>query len=162
MELISGSGVAFVIVCLKWWKKAVINPIPLLALSTVAFGYFGAINQIEPRFQSTPAPTVTGFAAAPNLSVQEYVGTVPQTLQDPLCAAKDIIAEDLHQDFAETLEASWDQNGSATMEVWTSDVMGTWTMLRVENAGLACIVASGFGWTEGMTAEDVVQIRPLS
>ena len=138
------------------------NPLPFLALSAVALGYSGAMDRVEANFQADPAPAVTGFAAASNLSVQDFAASLPESLQDPLCDARDLITEDLSQDFAETLEASWAQDQDVTIEVWTSDLMGTWTVLHVENAGLACILSSGFGWTDGMTAQDVLRDQPLS
>lgn len=138
------------------------NPLPFLALSAVALGYSGAIDRVDAKFQADPAPAVTGFAAASNLSVQDFAGSLPQTVQDPLCDSRDVITEDLSHDFAEALEASWEQDQGVSIEVWASDLMGTWTVLHVENAGLACIVSSGFGWTDGMTAEDVLQDHPLS
>ena len=138
------------------------NPLPLLALSAVAFGYSGAIDRVDANFQSDPAPAVTGFAAASNLFVQDFAGSLPETPQDPLCDVREVIIEDLSHDFAETFQASWPQTQDVAIEVWASDLMGTWTVLHVEKAGLACIVSSGFGWTDGMSAEDVMQDRPLS
>lgn len=138
------------------------NPLPFLALSAVALGYSGAIDRVDSSFQTDPAPTVSSFAAASNLSVQTFAGSLPQSVQDPYCDAKDVIVEDLSHDFAETFEASLEQDQTVSLEVWASDLMGTWTVLHVEKDGLTCIVSSGFGWTDGMSAEDVLQDRPLS
>ncbi|WP_103334967.1 hypothetical protein [Pseudotabrizicola formosa] len=135
------------------------NPLPFLALAAVALGYSGAIDRVESRVQPTP---VAAFSATPNLSVQDYVAALPETLQDPLCGARDVITADLSQAFAETFEASVEHEPGVSLEVWASDMMGTWTVVHVEHEGLACIVSSGFGWEEGMTAADVLQDRPLS
>lgn len=138
------------------------NPLPMLALSAVALGYSGAIDRAESSLQVSPVASVTGFAATPDLSVQDFVASLPETMQDPLCAARDVITADLSQDFAESLEASLVQDRGVSLEVWASDIMGTWTVLHVEHEGLTCIVSSGFGWTESTTAADVLQDRPLS
>lgn len=138
------------------------NPLPFLALGAAAIGYSGAINQTDRVFESMPAPSVVAFSATPDLSVQDFVGKLPETMQDPLCEQRNVVAASLSDDFAETLEASWDRPQDINMELWTSDLMGTWTLLHVRGDGLACILSSGFGWTEGMGADDIVTDRPLS
>lgn len=137
------------------------NPLPLLALGAVAVGYFGAVERTDRAFDAMPQSQVAAYPASQGLSVEEFVGQLPQTVQDPLCDTKDVITVSLSGDFAETMEASWTQRDSG-IELWASDLMGTWTLLHVNEDGLACIVQSGFGWQEGMTPEAVVQGGPLS
>lgn len=138
------------------------NPLPLLALGTVAIGYAGAIDQTDLAFDTKPNPAIAAFPAATNLSVQDYVGGIPETIEDPLCDVREAITSSLSDSFAETLERTWEHEQNVEMELWTSDLMGTWTLLRVGNDSMACIVSSGFGWEDGMAAESVVQLRPVS
>ena len=138
------------------------NPLPLLALGALAVGYAGAIKETDRAFAANTSTTVAAFPAAENLSVQDFVGKLPETVQDPLCDAKATVTASLSDDFAEVFEASWSSTADVSVELWTSDLMGTWTVLHVDDAGLACIVSSGFGWEEGMAAEAILQDRPLS
>ncbi|MDO8882773.1 MAG: hypothetical protein U0934_13040 [Pseudotabrizicola sp.] len=140
------------------------NPLPLLALGVVAAGYAGAVDNLRSANDLGPDanPSIVAFAAAPNLSVQGFVGQLPQSIQDPLCDDTDVLTASLADDFAETFESTWMQQQQVSMELWASELMGTWTLLQVQEDGLACIVASGFGWTDGMGVQDVVPDRPLS
>ncbi|MFN4154265.1 MAG: hypothetical protein ACK4HF_06390 [Paracoccaceae bacterium] len=142
------------------------NPLPFLALGAVIIGYTGTIDRVDRSFDQASNPSVAAFPAVANLSVHEFVSKLPETVQDPLCDAKDRLTASLSHDFAETLEDTWEQAQAVTMELWASDLMGTWTLLRVStvtgNAGLACIVSSGFGWTEGMGVQDILPARSVS
>ncbi|NEX48124.1 hypothetical protein [Pseudotabrizicola algicola] len=137
------------------------NPLPLLALGAVAIGYFGAIDRTNRAFDAAQISPVAAFPATPGLSVHDFVAKLPQTVQDPLCDNKDVITASLAHDFAEGFHAEWLEH-QAKVELWTSDVMGTWTLLHVGSDGLACIVGSGFGWSEGMEARDILPDNPLS
>lgn len=138
------------------------NPIPLVALGAVAFGYSFAIEKADAAFDAAPPPMVASFAAAPGLLVHDFVGRLPESVQDPMCDAHAVVTASLAQDFEEVLEASWNQGQDSNVELWTSDLMGTWTLLSVGADDLTCIVSSGFGWSEGMDADTIVQDRPLS
>jgi len=138
------------------------NPLPILALGAVAAGYAGAIDRVDRSFDLAPDPAVAAYTAAPELSVHDFVGKLPETVQDPLCDTKEMIIVSLTDDFAETLESSWVREQRVNVELWTSDLMGTWTLLHVDHDGLTCIVSSGFGWTEEMSAESIVRNRPIS
>lgn len=139
------------------------NWVPVIAMGLVGIGYSGAISALD-RAEATSVPdtTIVSFSAAPNLSVHDFVGQLPGSVQDPLCDAKQTITASLQHDFAEVFESTWEQQHRVSMELWASDLMGTWTLLRVETDALACIVASGFGWSEGMDAQDILSDRPLS
>lgn len=136
------------------------NPLPLLALGAIGLGYASAIDHVDKTFEG--APIVEGFTASPNLSVHDFVGRLPETVQDPWCDERETVAASLSDDFAETLESEWVQEHAVKMELWASDLMGTWTLLTVAEDGLTCILSSGFGWADGMDAESLVQIRPIS
>ncbi len=137
------------------------NPLPLLALGAVAVGYVGAVDRTDRAFDTMAESHVAAFSSTPDLSVHEFVGKLPQSVQDPLCDQKDAITASLSDDFAETFESNWSEQ-QVSLELWASDLMGTWTVLHVDDEGLACIVESGFGWAQGMDAQDILQDSPLS
>lgn len=139
-----------------------LNSISLIALGAVAIVYAGATEQTGQHFENQPAPSVVSFDASPNHSVQDFVASLPQTVQDPLCGTKEQIASTLSDDFAESVLTVVRSDNGQMHEVWTSDLMGTWTLLDVTDRDLACIVQSGYGWTDGMTARDIVKPIPPS
>lgn len=134
------------------------NPLPILALGAVALGYAGAIDRTAPEFDFADPISVSAFSAGQDLSVQDFVGKLPLTLQDPHCDTPPMIAASLVDDFAESRHDVWTQGVDLKMELWVSDLMGTWTLLHVGADGITCIVSSGFGWTEGMQAQDVLAV----
>ena len=143
-----------------------LNPLAMLALGAVAVGYAGAVDHIGRNHDAMPVNAVVAFPAAAGLSVTEFVGKLPETVQDPLCDAKATITASLADDFAEKLEAEWVPAPSVRAELWASDLMGTWTVLHTASDGgpdsMVCVVSSGFGWTEGIGPEQFLQDRPLS
>lgn len=139
-----------------------LNTISFVALGAIAIAYAGATNHIDQTFETMPAPSIVSFDASPNHSVQDFVSGLPQTVQDPLCGAKAQIATTLSEDFAESVLTVVRGDNGQMHEVWTSDLMGTWTLLDVTDGDLACIVQSGYGWTAGMTARDIVKPDPAS
>jgi hypothetical protein len=132
------------------------NPLPLMALGVVAFGYAGSIDRVNRSFDSLPEPDITVFAPATNLSIHDYIGRLPETVQDPLCEPKSAMTASLGDDFAETHQISWQDSEPVSLELWASDLMGTWTVLSIHQNGLACVSASGFGWEAGMNVTDVM------
>lgn len=138
------------------------NPLPILALGAVALGYAGAIDRAEQKFESHDQTSVAAFPASPKLSVHDFVSKLPVTVQDPYCDTVDMIAASLTDDFAESRTDAWIQGADLKMELWTSDLMGSWTLLHVGVDGISCIVSSGFGWTDGMEVQDVLAAAPLS
>jgi hypothetical protein len=139
-----------------------LNSIPLIALGAFAAVYAGAVAQDDQQVQAQPAASIVSFDATSSLSVQDFVASLPQGVQDPLCATKNQIAATLSHDFAESVLTVVRGDNGQMYEVWTSDLMGTWTLLDVTQPDLVCIVQSGYGWSAGMTARDIVKPAPLS
>ena len=138
------------------------NPLPILALGAVAIGYAGAIDRTDQMFESYAPSAVAAFTSTSNLSVEEFVSKLPETVQDPYCAAEREMIATLTDDFAEVRQASWIRGDALKMELWASDVMGTWTVLHVGSEIVTCLVASGFGWDEGMTLLEVLGASALA
>ena len=44
------------------------------------------------------------------------------------------------------------------IELWTSDLMGTWTALHHGADGISCIVASGVDWTPEVSPEELIHL----
>ena len=139
-----------------------LNSLPLVALGAVAIVYAGAMAQADQHFDSLAAPSIVSFDSSSDLSVQDFVAALPQSVDDPLCGQKDQITATLSDDFAESVLSVVQGDAGQTHEIWTSDLMGTWTVLDVTDAATTCIVQSGYGWEKGMTARDILKPTPLS
>ena len=133
-----------------------INLLPFLALGAVAIGFASAMDRAE----KIPEPEqVQFFSAASNPSIDDFVGRIPQTVQDPLCDAEQAIKSQISEDFAESRKGTLPKAGIVRTEVWASDLMGTWTLITINDDRLACITASGFGWTSGMTLSNLLDFE---
>lgn len=62
------------------------------------------------------------------------------------CAERDGLTEYLSSEFGETLNSGGLRDAASLYEVWVSDTTGTWTILKTNADGTACIVASGTHW----------------
>ena len=40
--------------------------------------------------------------------------------------------------------------------LWVSDATGSWTLVRTQSDGIACVEAQGRNWTAGMDAEEII------
>lgn len=137
------------------------NVLPMIALSTVALGFFGAVDQTERLFEDKPQAQLTSYAASPSLSVYDLMERAPQSIDQPFCDQSASVAATLAHDFAETRQETWTQGTDMVMQLWGSEVMGTWTLLHVGQDGIACVVSSGTGWTDGATKADVIAMADV-
>ncbi|PSL17932.1 hypothetical protein [Shimia abyssi] len=65
------------------------------------------------------------------------------------CAARDIVVERLESKYSEHLLAGGLQqtrNASTVVEVWTSELNGTFTVIVTTPQGISCVVAAGTDW----------------
>jgi hypothetical protein len=62
------------------------------------------------------------------------------------CAQREDLVEYLTLSFGETLNAGGLRDAASLYEVWVSDATGTWTILKTNPDGTACIVAAGTHW----------------
>ena len=66
----------------------------------------------------------------------------------PHCAARDSVVASLQDRYAERHIASGLQSDTGLLEIWASDVDGSWTVLMTRPDGQTCVVASGTHWLE--------------
>ncbi len=66
----------------------------------------------------------------------------------PHCGSRDHVIASLSDTYSERHIASGFQSSAGLMEVWASDVDGTWTILLTRPDGQTCVVASGTHWLE--------------
>ncbi len=137
------------------------NVLPMLALSAVAAGYFGAVDIADKYINTQPQAALTSYPASPHLTVHDLMERAPQSVDQPFCDQTAKVAETLAHDFAETEQNNWVQGGDMKLQLWGSEVMGTWTLLHVGNDDIACVVSSGTGWAEGMVPDDVLALSDI-
>lgn len=69
------------------------------------------------------------------------------SLTETYCDSRRVVEANLERDFAEEPRLIAVTGAGMTMELWASDLMGTWTMLHHGSDGISCIVTSGHDWT---------------
>lgn len=75
-----------------------------------------------------------------------------QTADEPYCDVRPTLIKTLDHDFAESSKAKSPLAMERSVELFASDVMGTWTAVYTRADGVACIVSSGIGWEDGADA----------
>jgi hypothetical protein len=95
------------------------------------------------------APLALTVAAAP---FPLAIGPMSQDLAQDLsltethCDARATVQATLGRDFAETPRVAALTGTGLTMELWTSDHTGSWTVVHHGADGISCIVLTGMGW----------------
>ncbi|MEF3045928.1 hypothetical protein [Pseudotabrizicola sp. L79] len=131
------------------------NTLPILALGILASGYAVATEQLDRRFDTIVSPTVTAYPASDDLAVYDVLGHGAQPMDQPHCDLHADLTETLEQDFAEVPIEERVAADDLVMELWASEVMGTWTMVHRGADGVSCIVSSGTGWRSDWQADEV-------
>lgn len=67
-------------------------------------------------------------------------------LTDSYCDARQVVSGTLSHDFAERPALAALTGTGMTMELRTSDLLGTWTLVHHGADGISCIVTSGMDW----------------
>jgi hypothetical protein len=62
------------------------------------------------------------------------------------CDLRATVNRKLKDDFSEDPALAALTATGMTMELWTSDLLGTWTVVHHGNDGISCIVTSGMDW----------------
>lgn len=142
------------------------NPIPFLALGMIASGYAAMVGSLdadtsrsaalaEPAAEITAYPAFSG-AGTDDLAIYGMDGLAASEAYDrPHCEAHATMVAGLDHDFAESLVETEVKADGLMMELYASDLMGTWTLVHKGNDGIACIVSSGTGWTASATPDMV-------
>lgn len=81
-----------------------------------------------------------GLATAPSTGSAEIAGGN--------CAPRDMVVERLAEGFGETRQSVGLGANNAVVEVFASEVSGTWTITVTMPNGLTCLVASGQAYEE--------------
>lgn len=70
-----------------------------------------------------------------------------QSVDVPYCDHRPVLVKALADDFAEVPVAQTPLGGQRRVELWASEVMGTWTAVYTRADGVSCVVSSGVNWT---------------
>ena len=62
------------------------------------------------------------------------------------CGAREVIIDELQAQYDETRHSAGLQGEEKLIEIWTSPISGTWTMLVTTTDGTTCIAAAGNNW----------------
>lgn len=91
-------------------------------------------------------------------SVYDALGHEQVSPAQTYCDRHKVVTGGLAHDFAETLRAEKVSRDGLRIELWSSDLMGTWTALHHGEDGISCIVASGVGWNPAVSPEDLIKL----
>jgi hypothetical protein len=78
------------------------------------------------------------------------------TLTEAYCDLRGVVDETLRHDFAEEPQLAALTGTGMTMELWASDLLGTWTMVHHGADGISCIVTSGQDWSTDVDAVNLL------
>ncbi|MDD8021562.1 MAG: hypothetical protein PHX82_00430 [Paracoccaceae bacterium] len=70
-----------------------------------------------------------------------------QAANVPYCDHRPALLATLSHDFGEHPVTQSPVDTHRHVELWASEVMGTWTAVYVRADGVACVINSGIGWT---------------
>ena len=97
-------------------------------------------------------PVAMAVAAAPFPRLIEPADLMPGgdvSLTGTQCDLRVTVDTTLRHDFAEVPTLAALTGTGMTMELWTSDLLGTWTMVHHGRDGVSCIVTLGQDWAAG-------------
>lgn len=77
-----------------------------------------------------------------------FAASAPPALAQTPCAGHEAIIAKLETIYEETLIGRGLQSQTSLLEVWRSSEKGSWTILVLRTDGTACVVATGFAWTD--------------
>jgi hypothetical protein len=101
------------------------------------------------------AAPVAVAVAAPFPRAVEAEGLLPDgdlSLTETYCDLRTTVDGTLRHDFAEAPRLAAVTGAGMTMELWASDLLGTWTVVHHGGDGISCIVTSGQDWTTSTDA----------
>ena len=74
------------------------------------------------------------------------------------CAERHVLVEKLNEKYGEVFAGGGLQNANSVFEVWMSAEKGTWTILKTNANGTACVMASGTNWLVSLPSQQVAGI----
>ncbi len=75
------------------------------------------------------------------------------------CGARDVMVERLKNTYKEELAGGGLHEGRSVVEIWASDVTGSFTVLSTDASGEACIIATGTDWHGRTTLQEAALIE---
>ena len=72
-----------------------------------------------------------------------------QSSTEPYCDLRQNVVQTLDHDFAEYSKARSPLPKGRSVELYASDIMGTWTAVYTRADGISCVVSSGIDWEQG-------------
>ncbi len=69
---------------------------------------------------------------------------------EPSCGYRDNIVAGLAEIYGEILFGAGWPSPSIVVEIWVNETTGTWTILRTNTSGIACIMVVGEAWISGL------------
>ena len=78
-------------------------------------------------------------------------------LTETYCDLRGTVQSSLARDFAETPRLAALTGTGMTMELWTSDQSGSWTVVHHGTDGITCIVSTGMDWAADRDAVLVLE-----
>lgn len=136
-----------------------------------------AFSNVEPR-ETAPAPMRDSLAFAdsgrpmddngPDIPFGDFsvfdaitrIGAA-QPADEPFCDRREKLLQTLDHDFAEHPHLRSPLDARRSVELWASEVMGTWTAVYTRADGVACVVSSGIGWETGHDPLALLQAEGL-
>jgi hypothetical protein len=101
------------------------------------------------------AIAVATAAPLPRLAGSAPIDTVDHlSLTETYCDQRATVGTTLTRDFGEVPRLAALTGAGMMMELWASDLAGSWTVVHHGSDGISCIVTTGLGWMAG--ADDVV------
>jgi hypothetical protein len=94
-----------------------------------------------------PLAVTVGAAPFPRAIGPEAVDISGEpALTETYCDARATVQAALGRDFAETPRLAALTGTGMTMELWTSDRTGSWTVVHHGQDGISCVVSTGMDW----------------
>lgn len=139
------------------------NPLPFLALATIVASYSVATDQLGAHFDPKYDPTVAALeqGGTDDFAVYDLVEDASVSANAQRCETQATLAEILSRDFEETPVEQRVVGDGMKVELWSSDRMGTWTLVHNGADGRACVVTTGIGWTHDSSPDAIFAGAPL-
>lgn len=98
-----------------------------------------------------------------DLSVFDTISSygADQNSTEPYCDLRGTLVSTLDHDFAEKPKVRSPLPMNRSVELFASDIMGTWTAIYTRADGIACVVSSGVDWEQGDNPVALLQDEEL-
>jgi hypothetical protein len=130
------------------------NAAPAAQTQTASVGDFAAYGR--------PMDDMGGAPLYGDLSVFDTITEIgeAQAVNVPYCDHRPELLTTLAHDFGEHPVTQAPMDDHRHVELWASEVMGTWTAVYVRADGVACVINSGVDWTP--TSDPVAMLETMT